>query len=134
MGNNAGMGKTPRLLAACTLLLAFGACDATPRAAGDDWLTVLEPLPDATVAIPFKVRVKTRDALGAKESGNKHLRIWFDGNQADHQISYGDTAQVNNVPDGEHKMTVSLRNADDSDAGHWVEISLTVGDTPAPGY
>jgi len=135
VGNNTAMGKRVPLLAACALLLALGACDSTGGApAGDDTLSILEPSSGATVSTPFTVRVKTSDALGTTETGNHHIYIWFDGNEAKHQISYSDTARVTDLPDGAHKMTVSLRNADHTDAGARVEIPITVGAAGVPGY
>lgn len=121
-------------LAAGVLLLALGACNSSPAApaAGDDKLSILEPASGASVSTPFTVRVKTSEALGTTETGKHHIHIWFDGNEAKYQISYSDTAQVADVPAGAHKMTVSLRNANHSDAGPRVEIPITVGAGGAP--
>jgi hypothetical protein len=117
------MGKTLALLAAGALLFGLGACDSAA-----DPLVILEPASGAAVSTPFTVRVKMAD------SANHHIHLWFDGNEANYQDVDGDTAQVTDVPVGAHKMTVSLRNADHSDAGPRVEIPITVGDAPPPGY
>jgi hypothetical protein len=122
------------VLAAATMLIALGACDSADSAtpAGDEALSILEPASGANVSTPFTVRVKTSEPLGTSESGNHHIHIWFDGNEEEYQISYSDTAQISVVPAGAHKMTVSLRHANHSDAGPRVEIPLTVGTGGAP--
>jgi hypothetical protein len=122
VGNNTGMGKTLALLATVALLLGVGACDSAP-----DPLVILEPAPDAAVSPPFTVKVKVAD------TANYHVHLWFDGNESKFQEVSGDTAQVTDLPAGAHKMTVSLRNADHSDAGHRVEMPITVGAAGAPG-
>lgn len=126
------MSRLLSFMAAGALLIALGACDSSTSAAGDDALSILEPASGANVSIPFTVRVRTSQPLGTTETGNHHIHIWFDGNETKYQISYSDTAQVAAAPSGAHKMTVSLRNANHSDAGPRVEIPITVGGAGAP--
>jgi hypothetical protein len=130
------------MLAAAALLATVGAAGAcapnagtTESAAGGAGaLSVVEPAQGTTVSVPFTVTVQTADPLGESDTGRHHIHIFFDGNEDQYQISYTQSAQVGEAPPGAHTMTISLRNADHSDAGPRVDVPLTIGtaDVPAP--
>jgi hypothetical protein len=119
-----------RVLVAAAFLAASGAisaCDSASGAPASDQLSVVSPAAGATVGLPFTVRVQTGSPLGTTDTGRHHIHIWFDGHEDQYQISYTDTAQVTDAPAGAHTMTVSLRNADHSDAGPRIDVPLTIG-------
>jgi hypothetical protein len=122
-------------LAALTGALLLGACGTSgasqPGTSGDLKLSVTSPASGANVSMPFTVKVTSSVPLGTTETGLHHIHIWFDGNDSQYQISYTDTAEVTNAPAGTHTMTVSLRNANHSDAGPRVDVPVTVGGTGA---
>jgi hypothetical protein len=134
--------KLRALAAAMTLALpTLAACDSTGSGAGGGGggdgggggtLSVAAPAPNSTVSTPFQLKVVTSVSLGTTETGRHHIHVWFDGNEDKYQILYGDTGQVGDVPAGSHTMTVSLRNANHSDAGPRVEVPITVGAGGAP--
>lgn len=128
--------KSARLLATIAMVLAAAACDSSSGSAGsggDASFSVAEPAANADVSVPFTVRVNSSAALGTTESGNHHIHVWFDGNEAKYQIGYGDTVQITELAAGAHTMTVSLRNANHSDAGPRVEVPITVGSGGSSG-
>ncbi|HEX6686966.1 MAG TPA: hypothetical protein VF062_29645 [Candidatus Limnocylindrales bacterium] len=129
--------KSARLLATIALVFAAAACDASSGddgtggstgGAGDANFNVAEPAANASVSVPFMVKVNSSEALGTTETGNHHIHVWFDGNEAEYKIGYGDSVQITEqLSPGAHKMTVSLRHANHSDAGPRVEVPITVG-------
>ena len=125
-----------------TLALAFalafvaGACDAYAQGdgggssgGGDLTLSVVDPADHAEVSIPFDVTFESNVALGAPESGNHHVHLYFDTDTAssDYEIVYGTTVQVSReLAPGEHTIIASLRNADHSAAGPSQAITVVV--------
>jgi hypothetical protein len=133
--------STPiRRILALALALAFvvGACDAYAQGGGggstgggDLTLSVAAPSDGAEVSVPFDVTLESNVALGAPESGNYHVHLFFDTDTAssDYDLVYGPTAQVTReLAPGEHTIIASLRNADHSDAGQSQAITVVVGD------
>jgi hypothetical protein len=124
-----------RVAEAAVLMASAGAASAcTPSsgaAQGASTLSVVVPDAGAAVSLPFTVTVATGEPLGESDTGRHHIHIWYDGNEDQYQISYVENAQVTDAPAGAHTMTVSLRNADHSDAGPRVDVPLTIGGTPA---
>lgn len=116
-----------RSLVALALVLAGCGSGTTAGGTTDATLSVVEPASGATVSAPFTVKVNSSVPLGASETGLHHIHIWFDGNEAQYEISYSDTAQVTSAPAGAHTMTISLRNANHSDAGPRVDVPITIG-------
>jgi hypothetical protein len=125
------------------LALAVSACSAGVQAVDGDGreltFSVAAPADGAEVSIPFDVTVESSVSLGAPESGNHHLHLYFDTDtdSADYDIVYGDTAQVSRqLAPGEHTIIVSLRNPDHSDTGLSQTLSVVVtgdvGDGAAP--
>jgi hypothetical protein len=128
---------------ALALALVVGACDAYAQGAGggsssggDLTLTLAAPADGAKVSIPFDVTIESNVAIGAPESGNHHVHLYFDGATAsgDYDIVYSNTVQVTReLTPGEHTIVASLRNADHSAAGPSQTITVVVGGSSGAG-
>jgi hypothetical protein len=128
-----GSRALPLLVGAVALLAAAcgdgggGTSDAAGAAGGEMSLAIATPADGASVTEPFTLKVSSSVPLGEPDSGRHHLHIWFDGQEADYQINYTDSFQVEGLPAGEHVLTAALANADHSLAGPRSEITVTVG-------
>lgn len=120
------LGLTVLLAMMTTTSLA--ACDEAQNADGaGQSLTVVEPVSGANVTLPLRVRLDSSVPLGPTESGEHHVHVWFDDNEADYLIVESDVTQVTTAPAGQHTMHVSLRNANHSAAGVEAAVPVTVG-------
>ena len=131
------MTKHKTMLAGIALLALLGtACgseegngspttDAGAQGGGEA-LSISAPENGAEVSLPFTLELDSADPLGAPETGNHHVHVFFDGNDSEYEVVSSDTFEVTDLPDGEHTLTASLRNADHSPAGSEVTIDLTV--------
>jgi hypothetical protein len=138
-GSSRSGTRTTRILAlALALAFVVGACDAYAQGGGggstggggDLSLSVATPTDGAEVSVPFDVTLESNVALGAPESGNYHVHLFFDTDTAssDYDLVYGPTAQVTReLAPGEHTIIASLRNADHSDAGQSQTFTVVVG-------
>ncbi|CAM3762345.1 hypothetical protein [Isoptericola cucumis] len=106
-------------------------------------LEITAPEDGAEVEVPFTVELASSEELGPTDTGAHHVHVFFDGDDAEYMVVEGDSAEVTDLPDGEHVVNASLRNADHSPAGVETEISVTVGgggtddtgdDGGLPGY
>lgn len=125
-------------LLAPTILVACGSNDESADAGGMS-LSIAEPAKDATVSLPFKVKVDAGVPLGPTESGKHHVHLWLDNHANDYLVVESDTAEITNgqkatlsgkplgVSPGKHTIHVSLRNANHSAAGVDTEILVNVG-------
>lgn len=124
------------MLAGIALLALLGAAcgsedggsDTTSDAGagGGDVLTIAAPEDGAEVSLPFTLEMESSDPLGAPETGDHHVHVFYDGDDSEYEVVTTDTFEVTNLPPGDHTLTASLRNADHSPAGTDVTIELTV--------
>lgn len=115
------------------LALLLAACNAgtgaDAGAGGDLTLSIATPADDDEVVAPIEIQLESSVPLGAPETGNHHVHLYFDTDisSAEYQMVYGDSAEVDReLTPGEHTLIASLRNADHSDAGPSHSISVMV--------
>lgn len=122
--------------AALTILLAAGCGgggtgggggDGGDAGAGGMTLEITSPADGDTVDVPFTVELASSEELGPTESGVHHVHVFFDGNDEEYMVVEGESVEVTDLPEGEHVVNASLRNADHSPAGVETEVSVTVG-------
>lgn len=89
-------------------------------------LTLVSPAPGDVVALPFEVLINTSAPLGPPHEGLHHLHIWFGDDVAAQLIGEDRVVRINNAPDGEHEMHISLRHADHSAAGADITVKITI--------
>ncbi|SDT40701.1 hypothetical protein [Microlunatus soli] len=107
---------------------------------GDDsgaTISITAPKDHATVSEPFRLTVKSSEAMGPTSSGKDHLHLTFDGNAQDYTVETKPTVMINNLKSGQHKIKVTLQHADHSPVGPAAEITVTVmsgtsGGSPSP--
>lgn len=122
-------------------LLVVAACGSGTEVAGTGGgsggdgsmtLSIAEPHDGADIAVPFTVELDSSVPLGEPETGEHHVHVFFDGNDGEYILAYGDSVEITEFPvelsPGEHVMNASLRNADHSAAGVETEITLNVGE------
>jgi hypothetical protein len=90
-------------------------------------LEITSPADGDTVDVPFTVELASSEELGPTESGVHHVHVFFDGNDEEYMVVEGESVEVTDLPEGEHVVNASLRNADHSPAGVETEVSVTVG-------
>ena len=100
--------------------------DTDAGAGGDGALAISAPEDGAEVSLPFTLEMTSADPLGAPETGNHHVHIFYDGDESEYEVVSSDTFEVTELSPGEHTLTASLRNADHSPAGTEVSVDLTV--------
>lgn len=124
---------TAALLLLASLLAACGNGGGSADAGGMS-VSIVEPTKDATVSVPFTVKVDASVPLGATETGRHHVHLWFDDKADDYTVVESETTEVTDLPRGEHTLHISLRNANHSAAGAEAEIPVRVGtgSEPAP--
>ncbi|TCC54394.1 hypothetical protein E0H73_38755 [Kribbella pittospori] len=125
-------------LLAPAVLVACGSNDESADAGGMS-LSIAEPAKDATVSLPFTVKVDAGVPLGPTESGKHHVHLWLDNHANDYLVVESDTAEITSgqkatlsgkplgVSPGTHTIHVSLRNANHSAAGVDTEMTIKVG-------
>jgi hypothetical protein len=143
----AGVALLALLGAACGSSEEGGSSNTDAGAGGGDALSISAPEDGAEVSLPFTLEMSSADPLGAPETGDHHVHVFFDGDDSAYEVVTSDTFEVTDLSPGEHTLTASLRNADHSPAGTDVTIDLTVAgggsdsgskdkgsdDKPAPG-
>ena len=132
------------LLAPATLVACGNDGEAAGGGGGGMTVSIAEPANDATVSLPFTVKVDAGVPLGPTESGEHHVHLWFDDNAEDYLVVESETAEVSGgltatlsgkpmpLPSGEHTIHVSLRNANHSAAGAEAELKVNIGSGSAP--
>jgi hypothetical protein len=126
--------KHRTLLAGIALLALLGAAcgseegggTTTADAGGGDALSIAAPEDGAEISLPFTLELASADPLGAPETGNHHVHVFFDGDDSAYEVVTSDTFEIVDLSPGDHTLTASLRNADHSPAGTDVTIDLTV--------
>lgn len=96
-------------------------------------LSISDPADGATVTEPFTVKFDSSVPLGPTNSGEHHVHLYFDGDDSEYTVVESDSAEVKDLPPGEHVINVSLRNADHSPAGVETKITVTVGEGGSSG-
>jgi hypothetical protein len=122
-------------LALCVGLVAsacagYGSAASNPSAAESDAVTlnIAAPSDGAQVKSPFEVQLDSSVPLGAPESGQRHVHLYYDTPTptGEYDLVYGNQAQVTALTPGTHTILASLRNANHSDAGPRALITVTV--------
>ncbi|MFJ3405297.1 hypothetical protein [Promicromonospora sp. NPDC090134] len=102
-------------------------------AAGGMTLEITSPDDGGSVETPFTVDLSSSEELGPTESGKHHVHVYFDGDDQEYMVVEGDSVEVTDLPEGEHEIDASLRNADHSAAGVETHIEVTVGSGGSTG-
>lgn len=122
----AGIALVALLGAACGSSEEGGSGGTDAAAGGGDALTISAPADGAEVSLPFTLELDSADPLGAPETGNHHVHVFFDGDDSSYEVVTSDTFEIADLAPGDHSLTASLRNADHSPAGVDVTIDVTV--------
>jgi hypothetical protein len=126
------------------VVLVAGACSAAGSTGGQGvggtttdgqaadaaTFAVSAPSDGATVTLPFEIRFDSSQPLGAPETGDHHVHVYFDTDTsaADYDIVYGTSEQVTRpLAPGQHTLIAALANPDHSLAGPTSAITITVG-------
>lgn len=116
--------------AALTVLLAAGCGGGGgggDAGGGGMTLEITSPADGDTVDVPFTVELDSSEELGPTDSGLHHVHVYFDGNEEEFMVVESESTEVTDLPEGEHVVNASLRNADHSPAGVETEVTVTVG-------
>lgn len=89
-------------------------------------LTLISPATGDVVGLPFEVLINTSAPLGPPDEGLHHIHIWFGDDVAAQTIGEDRVIRINNAPDGQHDMHISLRHADHSAAGADITVRITI--------
>ena len=103
-----------------------GGNDAAAGGGGGQDLAISAPSDGAEVSAPFTLELDAAVPLGAPDTGNDHVHVFYDGDDSEYEVVTSDSFQVADLSPGEHTITASLRNADHSPAGSDVTIHVTV--------
>ena len=122
----AGIALLALLGAACGSSDGEGNGGTDAGAQGGSALSIAAPDDGAEVSLPFTLELDAADPLGAPDTGDHHVHVFFDGDDRAYEVVATDTFEVTDLSPGEHTLTASLRNADHSAAGTDVTIDLTV--------
>ncbi|MEU4363288.1 hypothetical protein [Promicromonospora sp. NPDC023987] len=95
--------------------------------AGGMTLEITSPQDGDTVEVPFTVELASSEELGPTDSGAHHVHVFFDGDDQEYQVVESDSVEIADLPEGEHVVNASLRNADHSPAGVETEVTVTAG-------
>lgn len=140
------------VLGAIVLVAATG-CGSDTADAGDtgsdgggsaQTVTIKEPADGASIDIPFTLSLDSGVELGSTDSGKHHVHLYFDGDDSKYEVIEADSMEITDaspavegLEPGEHKLDISLRNADHSAAGFDTSITVNVnggsggGDQPS---
>ncbi len=110
-----------------------GAGGRTEQPAEELSLSIDGPADGSEVQVPFELTASASVPLGAPETGRHHLHVWYDGNANEYEVVNTESVEIADLEPGDHTVTVSLRNADHSEAGADDEISVTVVDAGERG-
>lgn len=97
-------------------------------------VTINEPTDGASIAIPFTLRLDASVELGPPESGNHHVHLYFDDDDSKYEVIESENVKITDaspavkgLDSGEHKLNISLRNADHSAAGFETSVTVQTG-------
>jgi hypothetical protein len=122
----AGAALTILLVAGCGSEGGTGGGDGEADAGGMT-LEITSPEDGSSVEVPFTVELTSSEELGPTDSGAHHVHVFFDDDDTEYLVVEGDSVEVTDLPEGEHVVNASLRNADHSPAGVETEVMVTVG-------
>lgn len=123
----AGAALTVLLAAGCGGGGTGGGGGGDGAGAGGMTLEITSPADGDSVEVPFTVEVASSEELGPIETGAHHVHVFFDGDDEEFLVVEGESVEVTDLPEGEHVVNASLRNADHSPAGVETEVTVTVG-------
>ncbi|MFL6126801.1 hypothetical protein [Actinophytocola sp.] len=125
------------------MLVGVAGCGSDTAAAGSGGgssgsgaqkVTIKEPTEGASITIPFMLRLDSNVELGPTDSGKHHVHLYFDGNDSKYEVIESENVQITDkspavagLKAGQHKMNISLRNADHSAAGFDTSITVRTG-------
>ena len=89
-------------------------------------VAIQEPTDGSEITLPTTLSFTTDAELGDLETGLNHVHVWFDGDESTYEVVTSNTFEITDLPEGEHTITVSLRNANHSAAGADDEITVVV--------
>ena len=121
-----GIAVLALLGAACGSSGDGGSSGTDAGAGAGDALTISAPSDGAEVSVPFTLELESADPLGAPETGNHHVHVFFDGDESAYEVVTSDSFEITDLAPGDHTVTASLRNADHSPVGTDVTIDVTV--------
>lgn len=90
-------------------------------------LAIASPGDGEQVGVPFTVELDSSVPLGPTDSGEHHVHVFFDGDDSDYMVVESDSVEITELPEGEHVINASLRNADHSPAGVETQTTVVVG-------
>jgi hypothetical protein len=139
----ARLNKRLRMSAIFAAMLLAGAtgCGSDAGGAGSGGsggsgqkVTINEPADGSSISIPFTLRLDSSVELGSTESGKHHVHLYFDGDDSKYEVIESETVKITDASPavaglkaGEHKLNISLRNADHSAAGFDTSITVRTG-------
>jgi hypothetical protein len=103
---------------------------------GDPKLTITAPEDGANVQVPFTLKWNSPVPLGEPDTGRDHVHVYVDGKSDDYTVVGRNQFQIKDLPDGEHKVEISLQHADHSPVGPKSAITVNVaggGSDPSTG-
>lgn len=116
-------------------VLAVAACGAEQAGAAPT-LSIASPAEGAALTLPFTVQLESNVPLAAPETGEHHVHVYFDGDDSEYVLAYGNSVEVTelptDLPPGPHVLNASLRHADHSAAGVEAEVDVVLGTGGTP--
>jgi hypothetical protein len=91
-------------------------------------LAITSPSDGEQVDVPFTVELESSVPLGPTASGERHVHVFFDGDDNEYTVVESESGEITDLRPGEHVVNASLRNADHSPAGVETETAVVVGD------
>jgi hypothetical protein len=126
--------NTPRFLrAAAASALAVALTTACADEATES-IDIVSPAAGDRVNVPFEVTIDTSVPLGPPSEGLHHVHLWFGDGQSVFLVGESPTILVDNAPNGEHMLRISLHYADHTPAGAEIAVPLIIsGGADLPG-
>jgi hypothetical protein len=129
------MRKILRGVAAVLVFVAAGCAgeqaDAGGASAGTETLAITSPTAGTALTLPFTVELASNVPLAEPETGEHHVHVFFDGDDSQYVLAYGNTIEITelptDLPPGRHVLNASLRHADHSAAGVEAEVEVVLG-------
>ena len=117
------------VLALASILAGCGRAGSDTSTDGGDGMTLAigSPGDGEQVNVPFTVELDSSVPLGPTDSGEHHVHVFFDGDDSNYLVVESDSVEITDLPEGEHVINASLRNADHSPAGVETETTVVVG-------
>jgi hypothetical protein len=123
---------------AAMLLVGTTGCGTDADSAGSGGngqkVTINEPADGSSISIPFTLRLDSSVELGSTESGKHHVHLYFDGDDSKYEVIESENVKITDaspavagLKPGEHKLNISLRNADHSAAGFDTSVTVRTG-------